>query len=175
MKILFFLAISLTTMACNEQSKSQLDEAWNSSNDPRQMGFDYFNQTYKYKTNFETLPKKGELSQTPWSGDYWATYRGGITFRWPDATDWAEMTPEELEPQYSYDLITNPFEIVFAGKKKLSPAEKFDLYNGNYSFPLTKMERERTKIMSTVEGDESYNPDFEIPTWEGLCLSLIHI
>ena len=31
--------------------------------------------------NFHDLPTSASLS-TPWSGDYWPTYKGGITYRW---------------------------------------------------------------------------------------------
>jgi hypothetical protein len=92
------------------------------------------NMAPQYESNISALPIAGRLKRKPWSGDYWATYQGGITYRWlqpkrflssnrvkydhPDAT---KLTPQEID--------------------RLSPAEKFDLYKGDYDWTLTKLER----------------------------------
>ena len=75
---------------------------------------------------FADLPLSGEAEKRPWSGDYWAKNKGGIGYRWktdekhdyelPTAEQVQSWTPEQV------DL--------------LSPAEKYDLYLENTSFPL---------------------------------------
>ena len=95
--------------------------------------------------------------------DYRATYKGGITYRWNDKD-------VEEEKRFSYEIIKE-FKDLKEDIKKLSPAEKYDLFLGRSEFPLTNYERKRTNILKTIEGHESYDKDFKIPTWEGLCHS----
>jgi hypothetical protein len=127
---------------------------WNRNNHPDLMGF-------KYERDFSKLPLKGDLKTTPWSGDYWPTYKGGITYRWNQ-----KGVAKDIE-RWSYDL--EDIADIKTPLKDLSPAEKFDLFLGHEGFPLTTYERERTKIFKTIETHETYDKSFEIPTWEGLC------
>jgi hypothetical protein len=74
------------------------------------------------------LPEK----RAPWAGNYFAMYKGGIANRWqrdehvriddhfPDAAEVARLTPQELNT--------------------LSPAEKYDLFVGDYKFSVTQHE-----------------------------------
>lgn len=128
--------------------------AWDKKNKPELFEFDY-------ERNFKGLPLTGQLKKLPWSGYYWPTYEGGITYRWNKDTH----RPEE---KYGYDLLTEE-TLKSVDSKTLSPAEKFDLFIGDTSFPLTNFERNRTNIMKTVPGGPSFQEGFEIPTWEGLC------
>lgn len=129
--------------------------AWNNKNNPEKFEFNY-------ETKLSELPKSGKLSLQPWSGDYWATYKGGISFRWNDKT---VSTDEE---KYSYDLIDMD-KITDKEINRLSPAEKYDLLLGSKDYPLTNYERKRTGIMKTVAGSSTFKPGFEIPRWFGLC------
>lgn len=159
---------SFILLASINTSASVIKEAWNNTNNPNRMqvtrGSNYYQVgNYNYKKNFYELPTKGSLSTTPWSGDYWPTYKGGITFRW-NAMDvyWDNE-------RYSYDLMTSESAKSLVSTEELSPSEKYDLFIGRYDFPLTQYERSRTKIMKTIQDSEEYDSDFEIPSWEGLC------
>ena len=48
---------------------------WDESNKPELMEFNY-------ERVYNNLPKYSVLEKMPWSGDYWPTYKGGITYRW---------------------------------------------------------------------------------------------
>lgn len=137
-----------THLACSGESDSKLKETWNIQNHPAQL----LTGERTYEAKFTELPLSGELSETPWSGDYWPTYKGGISYRW-------------MSDEFAYNIgDTNGVSM-----DDLSPAEKFDLLVGDYTFGLTKSERFRTRVMKTVSSSEQYDPNFEIPEWEGLC------
>jgi hypothetical protein len=103
-----------------------------------------------YETNFMALPTKGKLKVKPWSGDYWATYRGGITYRW--------LQKSKAEDKYKYDF-ADASTLSEAEIRTLSPAEKFDLYKGDSNWTITKLERDRTQVMTNKK----------IERWWGLC------
>lgn len=149
------LLTSFTAFASNEK------RAWDSKNSPRKMGYDYITRTYDYKTNLEELPTSGSLSTTPWSGDYWPTYKGGITYRWNQNGT--------TNSKIAYKIDKNVDQLSLEQLKELSPSEKYDLFLGRTDFPLTNFERQRTNIMKTIESSSEYDADFKIPTWEGLC------
>ncbi len=146
----------LALTACGQKSASQLREAWNDRNDPSIMDINYLTNEMNYTSKFSELPKNGELSTTPWSDTYYPTYRGGITNRWQldDGTD----------ASFSYDISYTESSL-----ETLSPAEKYDIFLGRRDMPLTNKERERTQVMRTVESCPAFDPNFTIPTWEGLC------
>ena len=129
---------------------------WNRANRPENMD-------NNYERAFNKLPKRADLTTTPWSGDYWPTYKGGITYRWNQRN----VSEDQDKVRWSYELedMTN----IGVPLKELSPAEKYDLFLGNEGFPLTTYERNRTKILKTIKSHESYDKSFEIPIWEGLC------
>lgn len=131
------------------------DQTWDQVNDPAGFGA-------KYESNLKNLPVSGKLAETPWSDDYWPTYKGGITFRWNKK---AKKNENEL---WSYDLpdMTN---LKSVRMDELSPAEKYDIFVGQKDFPLTTYERKRTNILKTIEGNPEFDKEFKIPTWEGLC------
>lgn len=133
-------------------TSSQLLHAWDNANAPERMGL----SSGKYQTHLASLPTTGQLDELPWSGDYWPTHRGGITYRW-------NHTSTHEDNRIFYDLL-NSEEFPSVDTSSLSPAEKYDMYLGLADFPFTRYERERTQIFRTRK-----DPDFEIPTWEGLC------
>ena len=188
----------LTLTSCHDSPKSNLLERWDQSNNPVEL---WKESDLEY--NFEKLPLKGEAEKKPWSGDYWPTYTGGISFRYwhPQSQEMREQlrrlaeregndsvnvttagqTSEDEAVQAArsaalgYDIITREQVESLSGAERrnfllnLSPAEKYDIYNGNWDFPTVADERKRTKIQSTLRGSDSFNSDFVIPTWEGLC------
>lgn len=113
--------------------------AWERDNDPRDLLGEYTSQ-------MDLLPMSSELSQIPWSDSGWGRSKGGIAYRWQredaslryrilDERDVKRLSPSELQT--------------------LSPAEKFDLLNNDYTFSFTeKIKRQ--------------NP-LNRPEWEGIC------
>lgn len=144
-KVLLILVLPLQLFAFS---------GWDRNNDPRIMDLNY-------ERSFEKLPQKGKLTKTPWSDDYWPTYKGGITYRW------AENVAKD-ESRWSYNL-TPMNQLTRSEIRTLSPAEKYDLYLGNKDYSLTNYERKRTQILRTVNSSDLFDPNYKIPTWEGLC------
>jgi len=94
---------------------------------------------------FDRLPRSGALREEPWSGSYWPESNGGIAWRWrTDESFMADlMTRSEA-------MSASPEEIM-----NLSPAEKYDLYAGNYGWSLTR------RLLSETSPSES--------SWTGFC------
>lgn len=177
------MTVSLGIGACGPQATDQgsaLHERWNDHNRPGLFGYDKESQTYGYTHQWNELPLQGELSERPWSGDYWPSYKGGISYRWnaPLVVEVSEnASAEEVEAAreksyiklYGYDLVDFA-DLEEADIANLSPAEKYDLFTGQRHYPLTNQERQRTNILKTVPWfTDYYDASFEIPTWEGLC------
>ncbi len=103
---------------------------WDKNNNPAN-----FDKNYNYK--FDSLPMKSilPLNKTPWSSSYWPRKKGSINYRWnsPNPT--------------GYDLVNPTFEQVkkmsIAELAQLSPAEKFDLAQGHYNYPLSNRIKRR--------------------------------
>ena len=146
-KIALF-ALTLTVLLSEAYSFS----GWDRANSPFNFGTKNYETKFSFNTNEKGmsldggLNLSGELTETPWTGDYWATWRGGITFRW--------KLGEDDKSSYMYKKPGKGVDI-----NKLSPSEKYDLYVGKRNFPLTRYERKRTGIFTKRE----------IPEWEGLC------
>ncbi|OUR96662.1 hypothetical protein A9Q84_09980 [Halobacteriovorax marinus] len=158
--------LAITVLMAMNSNASVIKEAWNNSNNPDRMQVTRNSRNfrigqYNYTKTFSDLPLEGQLTTRPWSGDYWPTHKGGITYRWNEGS-WGSDA-------YGYPLLEDKEVSNIESTANLSPAEKFDLYLGRYEFPLTKYERERTNIMKTIEDSEEYDSSFEIPSWEGLC------
>ncbi|MBI2602185.1 MAG: hypothetical protein HYW48_03940 [Deltaproteobacteria bacterium] len=151
--------LSLTSACGRGPGSSTQKERWDARNDPGLM--ESMVEQYRYVQEFDQLPLEGTLEKIPWTGDYWPTFKGGITYRWNDEAS------EELD-RYAYDLI--PFSQLNESQIPiLSAAEKFDLYLGREDYPFTRWERQRTEILKTVERLDEYEKGYTIPTWEGLC------
>ncbi|SMF00781.1 RICIN domain-containing protein [Pseudobacteriovorax antillogorgiicola] len=149
-------AIALILAGCGaSQNPSSLDEAWDTRNDPIIM-----DTSRNYEKNFANLPRSANLSKQPWSGDYWASYRGGISYRWNASV--AEIDRYRYDPKPYYNLSQNQL-------RQLSPAEKYDILRGRRDYPLTQSERRRTRVLQSIPGRPEYIPGYKIPTWEGLC------
>lgn len=109
-------------------------------------GWDYLNAPKNifssYESHFKSLPTSGKVRKMPWTGSYWPTYQGGISYRW-------------LTNEVFYKNLGKSTK----GNKYLSPSEKFDMYIGRKDFPITNYERNRTRVLTNRD----------IPKWEGLC------
>jgi len=119
---------------------AKLQEAWDDYNNPLRLNG-------RYNFNFIGLPTQGTATTTPWSDTYWPNFLGGIAQRWYGA-------PSD---GFSYALIAQSAATALTGPDlaQLSPAEKYDIYEGNFDYPLVTSERQRTHASD--------------PSWYGLC------
>ncbi len=148
MKILSYVSLITSILFCScgsgrpqTMSASSIKEAWDVSNDPSHL-------RAKYEVKFASLPASAELAQKPWSDSYWPDYRGGLANRWndpaqPDSFSYKLATRQKLASMSTSEL------------KKLSPAEKYDIFQGRLDYPLVQAERARTGA--------------DHPKWFGLC------
>ena len=99
--------------------------------------------------NFDLLPLKGDVKEKKrfWSGDTWKLKYGSINFRWnsplKEGRGVISPHPRDLKNYTQEDF------------KRLSPSEKYDIWQGRYDYPLK----------NEVERFLPYVPE----DWEGLC------
>ena len=120
-------------------------EAWKASGDPYLL-FDSLTSL-----RWSDLPRQGSLPEMPWAGAYWPNSLRGIAWRWQ--VSYSEdpiMESISSRPSLKNLEAMSPQQIAM-----LSPAEKYDIAQGRYDYPLTSAELNRT-------GPED-------PTWWGLC------
>lgn len=129
--------------AASQTQDSRINEAWNTPNNPASLADSLV-------SDFSKLPLKGSLTKTPWTDTYWPNHLGGISYRWNDPS----FSKDE---QFTYIPFTKAeaLGLTPAAIAKLSPAEKYDLYRGDYTFPTVASERLRV--------------DPKDPTWAGIC------
>jgi len=122
----FIIFICFLITACGEK-QHEVSHAAGMSGVSRTLLFDK-----KMNTRFSELPLEGEVSDKNknWSSDYWPLRRGGINYRWnaeaptgfnlhsPEKADIAGLSIKQLST--------------------LSPAEKYDLFVGDYGYSLKK-------------------------------------
>lgn len=123
-------------------------EAWNKKNAPERFWID---QAF----DFEKIPKKGRLKDMPWSGPPWPTYQGGISHRWQSLKNGLHYT------DFIYKIPKNSTKLSAKRIRRLSPAEKYDLWLDRMALPLTHATRK--EILNAV------NPAGDVPYWYGIC------
>jgi hypothetical protein len=84
------------------------------------------------KTNFAELPLDGSIKdeRLGWSETYWPSNKGGIAYRW-----------NHPDPQpFKYKILTKAEVLAMSATElsQLSPAELYDISQGDYNFTLTK-------------------------------------
>jgi len=123
----------------------------------------FFPQNFQIIRNAEFIDKKlnsAKVDITPWSGDYWPTYRGGVGSRYAD-----QRFPQSIDFAEYYSAYRNFFPIPFhdqASLNNLSPAEKYDILVGDDSFSMTKWTFEDANNTYKSNGNK-------IETWFGIC------
>lgn len=153
------LSLLLTlTASCGYESLSTVNAAWNDQERP-----EILNSSQGMDHNFNQLPLEGLSEDKPWSGDYWPSNKGGISYRWMRKS--SSLKPARL---YGYKFPSFSY-LENRTISKLSPSEKFDVYMEDANFTISKYERERTKILNIVPNSPSFDPSLTIPKWEGLC------
>jgi hypothetical protein len=118
-----------------------LGNEWDQYNDPST-----WNPSFQYK--LDKLPTSGQSSKTPWSDTYWPSYQGGIANRWQDEKN---NTPGFDYKFYKLEELKNGS----VDLNILSPAEKFDIFNSRYDYPLLNSEWQRCHPSDA--------------SWEGIC------
>lgn len=143
MKLTGALALALlASSGAYAQSQNFFFEEWKGFSAPEIISSGF---THK----FDALPMEGEMSekQKGWSGPYWASRLGGINLRW--------NTEEQKGWKYSSPSKGAALSMSQEELMKLSATEKYDLYMGNYAYPLRKEAWE--------------NSDKGAPEWAGIC------
>jgi hypothetical protein len=143
-RIPFAFVIVLTSCGAQpppDAPLSRVHEAWDAANAPARL-------EWKVERSFSKLPLTAKTSVTPWADSYWPTYRGGLAWRWQATGD---------TTSFGYNLYTREQAKSLSPSQltSLSPAEKYDILQGRFDYPLVTAEWRRTK------------PDAE--AWEGLC------
>lgn len=145
MKYLVILSFLIVATSCSQNlSISKTQEAWDGYNNPQ-------NLDSKYVTKFDLLPLTGSKLDRlrGWSGHGWPSVNGGIAVRWFEShgasdTGYRPFTEQELKSMSKEDL------------KRLSPAEKYDIYMGRFDYPTVSHERNRINVTRNE-------------SWFGLC------
>jgi hypothetical protein len=137
MKIFFCLSLLFTI-----DTQAAINLPWESFSEPSLM-------EEQLERNLSRLPLAGQVKSPRrlWANDYWPRNRGLINYRWnsprPEGFDYES-------PTFSQLLSMTKEEIA-----ELSPAEKLDILNGNYDYPLKK----------EVSGNASKFASI----WQGIC------
>lgn len=136
-----FIMFLTTFTACGRHdlvkaSGARLGEQWNQANDP-------INMAEGYVLKFSELPLAAELDKKPWSDSYWPSVEGGISSRWQGGGPWFRPGLWMLKRMPQVKLA------------RMSPAEKYDVFIGNYKYETQKQERSRTSNSRL--------------RWEGIC------
>lgn len=131
---------------------------------------------------YDNIKTKYEQSKKPWSGDFWPTSRGGLLYRWLDTKQiYTGVTYKHLSKADIQKLKTE--EIA-----KLSPAEKYDIWQENWENNPTKSFRSyhnENMIQPAIRSEEyrinntnSRQPRTprirlsqlsQLPSWIGIC------
>lgn len=126
MKIIVSMSLSLLfSGAVFAQSQNSILEAWKGFSDP-----DIFDSGFIHELS--GLPLEGSIpaSTKAWSGDYWASKKGGINIRW--------NAPVKVGFDYKSPSKAQVLTMTLEQLKTLAPTEKFDLLMGRYDYPLKK-------------------------------------
>ena len=140
--IVFCLMFTFNTFA--QEVPRAKDITWNQANHP------YF-IVQQYTRIFRALPLFGRIKIEPWSGDYWATYKGGISYRWYNNDQYNDLKNYGYKLPDMDSILKKPSRERSEYIRQLSPAEKFDLFLMDPNWTLTNSERKRTNILKTVK------------------------
>lgn len=143
MKFIVSMSLALLfSQTAFSQSQTGILEAWKGFSDP-----EIFSSGFTHE--MKALPLEGSIEIGPraWSGDYWASKKGGINYRWNAPVkvgfDYKSPSRDQVKNMSIEELAT------------LSPTEKYDLFTGRYDYPLKK----------EVEGTASKLAQ----DWAGIC------
>lgn len=142
MKTSKFVFLAASTLLIQSIAHAEILEAWGPQSSPDIMSFDF-------EKKFSNLPLEGKAAGKDkfWSGDYWPLKDGNINLRW------------NSKQRLGFDLKSpskaQALKMSQAQLAELSPAEKYDLFMGNYNYPLKE--------------EVSHFANREAQDWEGIC------
>jgi hypothetical protein len=152
--------LATQNIACKPRTFSNTQNAYvqNSSSDPVYFESQFFKTSgLEFVRKLDNLPLESTLP-TAWSDTFLPNRWAGAAVRWYMDNNLGDMdVPLSRPDMWTYKLNT-PNELKSLNVeqlKRLSPAEKFDILMSRYDYPLTTVERRRTKPT---------NED-----WEGTC------
>ncbi|RYZ48419.1 MAG: hypothetical protein EOP07_25800, partial [Proteobacteria bacterium] len=120
-----------------------------------------------YGRNFAKLALSGSVAEdsAPWSDSEWPSLDAGIANRWLAVDSGDEATSQFDYELKSYEELSR---MTVEEIRLLSPAEKFDIYNGRYDYPTVKAEWTRNQNAdqsdSLIHGWASASLNFEEPS-----------
>jgi hypothetical protein len=120
-----------------------------------------------YPVKYDSSPTSYTLANVPWPGDYWATAKGGISYRWQEPIDEWDYRKFLFKIPSATDLSAMDDKAI----AKLSPAEKYDLWVGRTDLESSNSVtgRQRNFMLAAAKyNKETYNID-QIPGWTGIC------
>lgn len=142
--ILLFCVMSVFAFA-EDNDKKEMGNKWDSQNNPYRIN-------PNFESTFKALPLSGDMSSAGlgWPGYFWAKQKAGITQRW-------QVEQKRRSEHFKYDVssVYQLKNMTQAQRDLLSPAEKYDIFMGNYSYPTVEKVRNAT---SPRDND-----------WSGIC------
>lgn len=140
MRIFYFFLLNIFYVF--HASAVDLPRPWPDYSNPRIMD-------PNFKKQFSVLPLKGQVKDTKkyWSSDYWPLYKGNINYRW-NSTNPVGFNLNSPSYEQAKKMSLKEMEL-------LAPSEKFDLFTGQYSYPL------RNHVQKRVSPRDA--------EWEGIC------
>lgn len=135
MKFLFLVSLTFFSV------KSFAD-AWDGHSNPKILNKDF-------SVKFDETLVEGKISdpRIAWPGNHWSNWLGGIAYRW------SSSNPQNFTYKLNSLEALKSFE--FHQIAELSPAEKFDIFRGDYNYSTTRTE------LARVSPRES--------KWHGIC------
>lgn len=135
-----YLLLTLLLTPLSFASPLSIQEKWSAVSDPLIMGSNF-------ETRFFALPLGGQVTNKKrfWSGDYWPLNKGNINRRWNASANFTTPSPTAAQAR----------SMAQQDLAQLSPAEKFDLFNGRYDYPLKQ-------AVIKIADPAAQN-------WEGIC------
>lgn len=113
-----------------------------------------------YEIKYQEFPKQKTL-KAPAFGYAWPDRFGGLAHR-KSAAGIEEKTM--YAPTVESEVYLKKDDEI----KKLSPAEKYDIFMAEFDYPTVVSELERTRVRRTMNFSKDFQPDFNPPEWLSL-------
>lgn len=119
---------------------TNVKEAWNAPNSPALLGVN--------SKHYKTVQLAATIEDMAWSGFYWPTGKAGTSYRWQTKVS-------------NYRTVDHAVgSLSRTALNRLSPAEKYDIWMGQYTFPLVRSERLMRATLTQNGG---------LQKWMGIC------
>lgn len=121
----------------------EFDESWEATSDPIIM-------SHFFTRDLALLPLKGEVAEKKkfWAGDYWPLNKGNINYRW--------FAKKKVGHNLKSPSKEEVLRMTIPELAQLAPSEKYDLFTGNYDYPL------KNEVVRIAADPNAQN-------WEGIC------